>query len=51
MKNLVFTALILLIFPACAQDEKPEVLPKEIQIKTALLAVPEDKQTGYIQTI
>lgn len=38
--------MVLLIFPACAQEEKPEILPKEIQIKTAILAAPEDKKEG-----
>jgi hypothetical protein len=46
MKNLFLSALVLSIFSACAQDEKPEIMPKDIQIKTALLAVPEDKKEG-----
>lgn len=46
MKNLFLTTLALSIFSACAQEEKPEIMPKEIQIKTALLAAPEDKKEG-----
>ncbi|MEP3208551.1 MAG: hypothetical protein ABJN95_05130 [Maribacter sp.] len=46
MKNLFLTTLALTIFSACAQEEKPEIMPKEIQIKTALLAAPEDKKDG-----
>lgn len=46
MKNLFLATLALSIFSACAQEEKPEVMPKDIQIKTALLAAPEDKKEG-----
>ncbi|MFK7814490.1 MAG: hypothetical protein AB8B59_18485 [Maribacter sp.] len=46
MKNLFLATLVLSMFSACAQEEKPEIMPKEVQIKTALLAVPEDKQEG-----
>ncbi len=34
------------MFTSCAQGEKPEIMPKEIQIKTALLPAPDDKKEG-----
>lgn len=46
MKNIALTALALSIFTACAQKDKPEIMPKEIQIKTALLPAPDDKKEG-----
>ncbi len=46
MKIGLITALVLCIFTACAQEEKPEILPKEIQIKTATLPAPDDKKDG-----
>lgn len=46
MKNLLFVALVLSIFSACAQEEKPEILPVGIQIKTAVLPAPDDKKDG-----
>ncbi len=46
MKNLFLTCLALSMFSSCAQEEKPEIMPKEIQIKTAMLAAPEDKREG-----
>jgi hypothetical protein len=46
MKNLFLTTLVLSIFSACAQEEKPEIMPKDIQIKTALLPAPEEKKEG-----
>lgn len=46
MKNLFLAALALSIFSGCAQEEKPEIMPKDIQIKTALLAAPDDKKEG-----
>lgn len=46
MKSLLIIALVLLMFPACAQEEKPEILPKEIQIATAVLPAPEDKKAN-----
>jgi len=46
MKNLLLTSLVLSIFSACAQENKPEIMSKEIQIKTALLAAPDDKKEG-----
>lgn len=46
MQKLLLVTLTLLIFSACAQGEKPEIMPKEIQIKTALLPAPDDKKEG-----
>lgn len=46
MKNLLICALVLSMFSACAQGEKPEILPMDIQIKTAVLPAPEDKKDG-----
>lgn len=46
MKNLFLVALALSIFSGCAQEEKPEIMPKDIQIKTALLPAPDDKKEG-----
>lgn len=46
MKNLFLACLALSMFSACAQGEKPEIMPKEIQIKTALLAASDDKKEG-----
>jgi len=44
MKNLFLAVLGLSVFLACAQEEKPEIMSKEIQIKTAMLAAPDDKK-------
>jgi len=44
MKNLFLATLALSLFSACAQEEKPEIMPKDIQIKTALLSAPDDKR-------
>ncbi|MFS4494179.1 hypothetical protein [Maribacter sp. 2308TA10-17] len=46
MKNLLLVSLVLSIFSACAQEEKPEIMSKEIQIKTAVLPAPEEKKEG-----
>lgn len=46
MKNIIIATLLLLILPGCAQEKKVEVLPAEIQIKTAVLPAPEDKKEG-----
>ncbi len=46
MKNLLICTLVLSIFSACAQEEKPEILPVDIQIKTAVLPAPDDKKAG-----
>lgn len=46
MKNLFLATLVLSIFSGCAQEEKPEIMPKDIQIKTALLPAPDDKKEG-----
>ncbi len=44
MKNLFLATLALSLFSSCAQEEKPEIMPKDIQIKTALLSAPDDKR-------
>ena len=46
MKNLFLACLVLSMFSACAQEEKPEIMSKDIQIKTALLPAPEEKKEG-----
>ena len=46
MKNLFLSTLVMSIFFACAQKDKPEIMPKDIQIKTALLPAPDDKKEG-----
>lgn len=46
MKNVLWATMALFIFSACAQEKKPEILPKEIQIKTAVLPAPDDKKDG-----
>ena len=46
MKNLFLAVMVLSIFSGCAQEEKPEIMPKDIQIKTALLPAPDDKKEG-----
>ena len=46
MKNLFLGALALSMISGCAQEEKPEIMPKDIQIKTALLPAPDDKKEG-----
>ena len=46
MKSLLVIASMLLMFSAGAQEEKLEILPTEIQIKTAVLSAPENKREG-----
>ena len=46
MKNILVTTLVMTLFSACAQEEKPEIMPADIQIKTALLAAPDTKKEG-----
>ncbi len=46
MKNLLLTTFILSLFSACAQKDLPEIMPADIQIKTALLPAPDDKKEG-----
>jgi len=46
MKNTLQLLLILLTFSAFSQDKKTTILPKDIQIKTAVLAAPEDQREG-----
>lgn len=44
MKNTLLATMVLTILSACAQEKKPEILPAEIQIKTAVLPAPDDKK-------
>lgn len=47
MKNLTSFLLILAFIPlSCQEMEKPEILPAEIQIKTATLPAPEAEKAG-----
>jgi len=46
MKNIFLATSILFMFSGCAQKDKPEIMPKDIQITTALLAAPDDKKEG-----
>ena len=46
MKNILIGALVLSMFSVCAQGDKPEILPADIQIKTAVLPAPDDKKDG-----
>jgi hypothetical protein len=46
VKNLLLTTFILSLFSACAQKDLPEIMPADIQIKTALLPAPDDKKEG-----
>lgn len=47
MKHLLlFAGIYLCILPMIAQGIKPEILPKEIQIKTATLPAPEEDKDG-----
>lgn len=42
MKQVLLIAIGLITLPALAQNEKPEILSTEIQIKTAVLPAPEN---------
>lgn len=46
MKQLILLMLLLSAFPLMSQELKMEVLPSDIQIKTAVLPAPEDKKEG-----
>ncbi len=46
MKKIMLTILAFSIFTACAQQANVEIMPEEVQIKTALLAAPNDKKEG-----
>lgn len=46
MKYFTILSLILFGLPTQAQDNKTKILSAEIQIKTALLAAPDDKKEG-----
>ena len=46
MKNMIVVVWVLFVVSACAQEKEVEVLPVDIQIKTALLAAPDDQKEG-----
>lgn len=46
MKKFLFLGLYALSLTVFSQTSKPEILPADIQIKTALLAAPEDERSG-----
>ncbi|MCK0147356.1 hypothetical protein MWU78_17005 [Arenibacter sp. F26102] len=46
MKQLILGMVLLSVFPAMCQGHKIEVLPSDIQIKTAVLPAPEEKKDG-----
>ncbi len=47
MKNTLFLVLVFAFVPlACQEKNKPEILPAEIQIKTATLPAPEADRAG-----
>ena len=47
MKNLALLTLIFAVIPlACQETKKAEILPAEIQIKTATLPAPEEDKEG-----
>ncbi len=46
MKHLLYIAIGLIVIPSIAQEENQIILPKEIQIKTAVLPAPEADKDG-----
>jgi len=46
MKQFLIGALLFSGFPLMAQEIKTEILPSEIQIKTAVLPAPDEKKDG-----
>lgn len=46
MNQLILGMLLLSVLPTMCQEHKMEVLPNEIQIKTAVLPAPEEKKEG-----
>src|SRR5690606_25353448 len=48
MRNLLTILLFAISFGATAQEQNKEILPAEIQIKTAELAAPEDLRSGVM---
>jgi len=46
MKNVITLLILLVSISSFSQDEKSTVLPDDIQIKTAVLAAPEDQKDG-----
>lgn len=48
MKTSFFLILLVYSFSAIAQEQKREILPAEVQIKTAVLAAPEELRSGVM---
>ncbi len=46
MKNFLAPVLLFTIFSTWAQEEKPKIFSKEVQIKTAVLPAPENKRAN-----
>ncbi|MCM4153846.1 hypothetical protein DHD05_19815 [Arenibacter sp. N53] len=46
MKQLIIGMLLFSVYPIMSQEHKKEVLPNDIQIKTAVLPAPEEKKDG-----
>jgi len=46
MKNLLLVGFCLIVLPLIAQEENQNILPKEIQIKTAVLPAPDTDKDG-----
>ena len=46
MKQLILGMLLFSVFPLMSQEHKMEILPSDIQIKTAVLPAPEEKKDG-----
>ncbi len=46
MKRYLFTLVGFTLLSVSAQEEKPGILPSDIQIKTAVLPAPDDKKEG-----
>ncbi len=46
MKHLLLAGFCLFALPLIAQEENQNILPKEIQIKTAVLPAPEADKDG-----
>lgn len=46
MKKLLITSVILCVFNLCAQNEVQSVIPPKVQLKTAIMALPEPERPG-----
>lgn len=44
MKSIIVLSIFLFSLSGVAQEKEPEILPKDIQIKTAVLAAPEENR-------